>query len=300
MNAQKQDLRKPGLWAGLCLLMLVLAAPAAWCQGSGQSPSQGQGQSNPPKPAEKVPPDKPTVALEPPAPAVNPEEEAALKAFMDVKPAEAPKLVQLGEEFLKKYPETRYAGGVYARLTTAYLSTGQEDKVFAAGDKALEFNPDNVDVLALLAMVLPRRVDMRSLDAQQKLQKAETYAQRVMAVLSTLPKPEGLSEEDFTRAKNDKLALAHGGLGFINFQRQKFAESAAELEQAVKLASSPDPVDYYVLGLAGLNSRRYADAIAAFGHCAEVSGAMQDRCKKAGEEAKKVAAAHPSAPAPKP
>ena len=41
---------------------------------------------------------------------------------------------------------------------------------------------------------------------------------------------------------------AHSGLGLIDIDHQKFEDARTELMQAVQLASSPDPVDYFLLG----------------------------------------------------
>jgi len=90
--------------------------------------------------------------------------------------------------------------------------------------------------------------------------------------------------------------MAHSGLGFVYFHRQKYADSATELEQATKLASTPDPVDYFLLGVVLEQTKRYTDAVAAYGHCADVSGVMQARCKQALESARKQAAAKSAPP----
>jgi len=271
------------IWAGL--LVLFLASPI-WAEGQGY----GQ-QQNPPKPpAQPAQPGQPAPA--PPqssAPPINKEEEDAYKAFYDLK-GDPQRKIQLGEEFLKKFPESRYREGVYSLLTTSYLDLGQTDKMFAAGEKALELNPKNVDVLSLMVLVMPRRVNPSELDADQKLDKSEKYGKQAMALLEGMQKPAGLSDEDFVKAKNEKLSMCHSGLGIVYFHRQKYADSAAELEQATKLAVVPDPADFFVLGLAYMNTKRFSDAAGAFGHCSSASGPLQERCKQGMEQAKKQAA----------
>jgi hypothetical protein len=85
-------------------------------------------------------------------PKVNKAEEAAYKGVLAAQGGDPAMQIQVGEEFITKFPMSRYVGGVYGMLTTAYYTTGNTDKMFAAGAKALELDPDNVDVLALLAM----------------------------------------------------------------------------------------------------------------------------------------------------
>ena len=126
-----------------------------------------------------------------------------------------------GEDFIKKFPESHYLPGVYAQLTTAYFATGDEDKMFAAGTKALELNPDNVDVLSLLAMAMPRRVRSTTPDAAQQMQKAEAYAHHAIELIPNLPKPPEVDDATFEKAKNDKLSMAHSGLGLIDINHRQ-------------------------------------------------------------------------------
>jgi serine/threonine protein kinase/class 3 adenylate cyclase len=117
------------------------------------------------------------------APGPDPaEEEVAYKALLETR-GSAQQRIQVGEDFLKKYPGSRYREGVYSRLSADYLGAGQEDKMFAAGEKALELNPNNVDVLALLALTMPRRIRANSPDASGILDRSENYAKRGINLL---------------------------------------------------------------------------------------------------------------------
>src|SRR5689334_1543207 len=84
-------------------------------------------------------------------------EEDAYKAFYDARAGDPANQVRLGEDFISKFPDSHYLGTVYSQLMNAYMSVNQQDKMFAAGEKAIELNPDDVDALSLLAMALPRR-----------------------------------------------------------------------------------------------------------------------------------------------
>jgi len=279
-------------WLALLALLWVAAGGSA----AGATPPQGygQGQQNPPKPP---PPQPAPITLDTPsAPAPNLEEDAALKTFTELKREDVARQIELGEEFLKKYPGSRYNAVVYARLAPAYLAVAQEDKMFAAGEKALELNPDNVDILALMGMLLPRRAG--TLDADQKLQKAEKYSKRTIELLAAMQKPDGLTEEEFNAAKNQKLSMAHSGLGLTYLQRQRYGDSVAELEQATKLVKEAEPTDFYLLGVAYQKAQRFSDAATAFGKCGEAQWGWQDRCKKGAEDSKKLAATQPQPPKP--
>jgi tetratricopeptide (TPR) repeat protein len=249
------------------------------------SAQYGQGKEVPAQPAQ--PPaagDKGKTA----GPPVNKVEEDAYKALYAARNGSPATQIQLGEDFVTKFPQSHYLMGVYSQLTTAYYAQGQEDKMFVAGTKAIELNPDNVDVLALLAMAMPRRVKSNTPDAQQQYQKAEGYARRAIELIPNLTKPDTVDDATFEKAKNDKLSMAHSGLGLIDLQHSKFEDARTELSQAVQLASAPDPVDYYLLGNADVQASYYNDAVAAYEKCA-ASGPLVAQCKAREESAKKDA-----------
>jgi tetratricopeptide (TPR) repeat protein len=219
-------------------------------------------------------------------PAVSKEEEAAYKKVYDGRAGDPKVLIGAGEDFLAKYPMSIYAGAVYSELTTAYLNTGQEDKFLVAGNKALEINPDNVDVLPLMAMAIPRRVNSKTPDAPQQLQKALTFGHHGVDLLNSMPKPAELDDPTFQKVKNDKLAMCHSGIGVAEFQLGKYPEAIPELNQSVTLASVPDPVDYFLLGKADQATNHFTDAIAAYTKCA-ANGPLQAQCKASLDQTKK-------------
>ena len=217
---------------------------------------------------------------------INKAEEAAYKAFYAAQGGDPAMQIQLGEDFAAKFPMSKYLPGVYGTLTAAYYSTGATDKMFAAGAKTLELDPNNVDVLALLAMAIPRRVKTTSPDYPEQAKKAESYAHHAIELIPALTKPDTVDDATFEKAKNDKLSLAHSGLGLIAINNKKYADAKTELEQAVKLASSPDPVDYFLLGNADLLGSYYHAAITAYEQCA-ASGPLTAQCKAREDSAKK-------------
>jgi hypothetical protein len=61
------------------------------------------------------------------------------------------------------------------------------------------------------------------------------------------------------------------------------------------LDPEPDPVDYYVLGMANDRTNHFTDAIAAFDKCS-AAGAMQAQCRTMSAETKRRAATNLEAP----
>ncbi len=230
-----------------------------------------------------------------PAP-VNKEEEAAYKAYDGAGPGDLATKAKLGEEFLLKYPESRYRPLVFSTLTMTYYNAGQIPKMVETGAKDVELTPTDVNILALMGQIMPRVLSKDPAEASKQLTLAEGYAKRAIEITPTIAKPPALTDEAFTAAKNVVLAMAHSGLGLIHIKRQKFGEAISELELAVKLDTQPDPVNYFLLGLANENASHFDDAAAAFTKCAAIPGQLQATCKAGIAEAKKKAETELSAP----
>lgn len=218
----------------------------------------------------------------------NKAEESAFKALLAAQYGDPSALVQLAEVFVTKFPTSQYLPAIYGVLTTSYFATGEMDKMFAAGARAVQLDPGNVDVMSLLAMAIPRRVKAGTQEGAEQLQVAEVYAHRAIEAIPAMAKPAELNDAAFAKAKNDELALAHSGLGAIAIAHQKYDEARTELIEAVRLASSPDPVDYYLLGITDMKGSYYQDAIEAYEQCA-VPGPLMVTCKDRAESAKHYA-----------
>lgn len=219
---------------------------------------------------------------------VDKSEESAFRDFQKVSPEEMGKKIDLGEKFLKKYPKSNYRAVVYSGLTSAYLVTNQVQKMQESGEMALALNPKDVLVLAMLGQTIPRVINASTPEPQKQLDKAEKYAKQAIEQIPLLPKPANASDQEFTQAKNQTLAIAHSGLGLVDFRRGDFAGTIAELEQSVQLDPKGDVTNYYVLGVANYNAKHYEDAFKAFDQCARFSGNLQSTCRESGEKAKSL------------
>ncbi len=233
----------------------------------------------------------PTATTPADAPKIDPEEEAAYKAFTDTKPEEDDKRIQLGTAFVAKYPNSKYAASVYSGLTQNEYDKQDVAKVEADGDKALSLSPDDVSVLVLVGWVIPHAYNPDDPNAAKRLDKAEAYEKHALSLLPNLPKPANLTDEQFGTIKTAAESQAHSALGLIYFRKQNFDQAVTELKTATSLAKNPDPTDYYVLGISQKALKNYADAGDSFTKCAAIPGGLQARCKDQAEQVKKMPAA---------
>ena len=280
---------KSFIWkAGASALLGLFVFSLGWSQGQGggtTAPAQGGGQ---------VQPGTPAAEQAPPAPQVSKEElDAYNKYVVDVKAAaDARQRINLGETFLAAYPNSMFAGNVHGQLTMNYLTVNDVEKMIASGEKALASDPNNVDVLPLMAFAIPRKNGT----TVQQLETAMNYARRAINLLSTMPKPVEMDDATFAKVKNEKLAQCRSGMGTAYFKTGHYDEAVTELSQAVRLDPNPDPVDYYVLGLSNERGSHFTDAIAAFDKCAAMTSSLQPNCRNLSAETKKKAANSLEAP----
>jgi tetratricopeptide (TPR) repeat protein len=257
---------------------------------SGQQPSTNKQQ----KPAESG------SSLDVPGsqPPVNAEEDAAVKAFQAIPNSDLEKKIAAGEDFLKKYPESRYRPVVYSALTFEYIQSGKVDKAFDVGEKEVALKPDDVQTMAVLSQTIPRAINASTPEPEKQLAKAETYGKRALEITPTITKPDGMADQNFNAAKNATLAMAHSGLGLVYFRRGKYNDAIPELEQSVKIDPNPtpDPVNLYVLGMSNQKASHYEEAAAVFSKCAAIAGGLQTACKNGAEEAKKQSSTQLSSP----
>jgi len=279
----------PSIRSSIRILGILLAGSLTLAPGL-----FAQQQQAPPKadaPAKAAPAPAKPAAVD--TSSVDPDEQKAYKAFFDTKPEASDQQIKLGEAFLQKYPNSIYTQSVYSRLVAAYYDKQDMTKLYAASDKALALNPKDVHVLVLVGWVIPHFYDPNDMDADRRLDKAESYEKQALEYLPTLPKPEGTSDEQFAKGKAVAESQAHSALGLIYFRRQDFANSVGEMQKATAGQATPDPVDFYVMGVDQFQLKRYSDAADSFHKCAQSPGAMQDRCKSKEADAKKQATAQP-------
>ena len=204
----------------------------------------------------------------------------------------------MGEDFLTKYPQSRYRSEILIWQVRGYLGLGQLDKMEAAGEKELAILPNDAQTMAVMGSSLPRSIT-NSMTAEQKtkaLDDAEEYSKQALELVPTISKPPGVTDEQFVSAKNMVQSMAVRGLGLVAFRRGKYAEAIPNLEQATKFDPNPDPVIYLMLGISNEKSSHFDDAITAFTKCAAIQSSLEATCKKGIDEAKKLGATQLSVP----
>jgi len=214
----------------------------------------------------------------------DPKQQSAYKKFLAVNLQEPDKKIEMGTQFLKKYPTSPYTEAVDVALTNAYLAKQDWKNFYTYADKALAQNPDEIDVLTTVGWVIPHQYDPSVPGAAQQLQTAEADEKHALDLLAKVPKPKDMSDQEFAATKAQKSQQAHSALGLVYFRQGDYTDSVSELQQSTQSAASPDPTDLFVLGVDLQNLNRHAQAAKAFEQCSQIAGALQDRCKQSASD----------------
>jgi tetratricopeptide (TPR) repeat protein len=189
------------------------------------------------------------------------------------------KKIQLGNNFLEKYPKGPLAERVDVGMMDVYRAQQDWKNSYAFADRALAIAPDDVDVLTTIGWTIPHVYSPDDPDADQELAKAETLARHALDVMAKMPKPPGMSDAQFAAARAKRTFQAHSALGLVYFRREDYGKSASELELATKGNPVQDQTDLFVLGVDLQNLNRFTEAAEAFGGCSQMAGPLQAQCK---------------------
>ena len=160
--------------------------------------------------------------------------------------------VELADKYLADYPETNFADKVQEFKLQAYQKLNDSAQIQTAAAKLLEVSPDHFHALYLLSYLMPRTIDAQDPDMGQKLDRAAEYARRGLQGVGSLPKPEGLSDPDFQKQKDQATAVFHQTAGFVSLQKKNYSQAERELRQSAEM-NPTDSLGFYWLGLAYLS-----------------------------------------------
>ena len=125
-----------------------------------------------------------------------------------------------------QFPKSKYLDSVYGAYLVALNQTGAAAKIPGIAEKGLENFPDNEDLLLFLTD--------HSLSRKQP-DRALTYANRLVAVLSRRPRREGFSAADWERKRSAGLARGYWTAGVIYGERSQFVAADKNLRAALPL-----------------------------------------------------------------
>ena len=198
------------------------------------------------------------------------EEFAAYQRFIrETKPDEQIRIV---EDFLLQYPDSELKEYAFQTATQAYQTKNDYPRVLTYGELTLAENPDNLVALLILASSIAERTGKNDEDRDEKLTQAEEYAKRALDLLPRMPQPSGVAAPRWEQTKREAAASSHAALGMVNLIREDFFRAELEFKRSADLATSPDPVTFYRLGLCYSFQKNFDSALEALDRADSVGG----------------------------
>ena len=175
--------------------------------------------------------------------------------------------VARAEDFLSAYPQSALQGPAAVYQMEAFKALNDFEGVLSSGERVLRLLPENLRALLTLASAIPNAVRGGTED-RALLDRAESYAERALAVMKEKEIPRSIRLEDWKRFRAGMASEAHEALGHVAAKRGRIERAAEEFEVAVLL--NPDPVgrQFYRLGAAYVAVGRTTDARAALNRAA--------------------------------
>ncbi|HUB81685.1 MAG TPA: hypothetical protein VMB03_22960 [Bryobacteraceae bacterium] len=144
-------------------------------------------------------------------------------------------------------PKCKYLDEAYASYLYALSQTGQSAKLTPVAEKALANFPENTDLLLVL---------VNSTFAANQSERAEAYANRLVAAWGRKTRPEGVAESDFEKEKSGGLSKGYWVSGVVAGQRSQWSAADKNLRAALPYVKGNNammaPALFY-LGLANYN-----------------------------------------------
>jgi tetratricopeptide (TPR) repeat protein len=172
------------------------------------------------------------------------------------------KAIAAAENLITKYTDSDFTSTALNIEADAWQKKGDFNKMEIYADRVLEVNPMDSQALLMLAKHYATHTRENDLDREEKLGKAEKYANLLIEVAKTLPKPSAqFTDEQWAAARKDTAAEAYNVIGQANLTRKKYDAAAAGFKSAVDSASAPEPAYMVRLALALQSGGKYDEAI---------------------------------------
>jgi len=193
-------------------------------------------------------------AAPPKAPAPKSKEElAALQALVNAR-SSPDATIKAAEELLTKFADTDFKDMALFSEAGAYEEKRDIDKAQTYAERALEANPKYFQASLMLAELLAQNTRENDLDKEEKLTKADKYANDAIQMLKDAPKPNPqIPDQQWEEAKKDLTAEGHNALGLVALVRKKYDLAFTEFKTAADGAAHAEPA-YQVREASALQS----------------------------------------------
>jgi tetratricopeptide (TPR) repeat protein len=188
------------------------------------------------------------------------------------------KRIELADALTTRNPKSQYLPALGELRFNSYRQLGDNAGALAAAEKTLETDQTKEDMLIFVAN--------QYVEKKRDPDKVLAYSAKVVELMDTKPKPEGVSDDDWAKKKKTMSGLAHYMSGTTLFDQKKLAAADKELRAALPLVEGNDQLKAATLFYAGLTNyqmKKIPDALKFNQQCAAIKSPFQ---AKAAENAR--------------
>ena len=155
---------------------------------------------------------------------------------------------QAMEAFITQYPNSIVKTEAMEQAMGAYQTVGNSQKVEQLARQLLQVQPNNVRALAIVVFIERSQIK----DAATG-KKARDDAEKGLQALPNWTKPEGVTDADYEKMRNQMAGIFAGTAAFGALQQQDYAAAQKFYEQALKVDPN-DLANNYQMAIALLQS----------------------------------------------
>ncbi|HXA07440.1 MAG TPA: hypothetical protein VNY30_21495 [Bryobacteraceae bacterium] len=185
------------------------------------------------------------------------------------------KKADLIETLQQRNPQSQYMAQLLPQALQAYQQTNDTEHATALAEKALATDPNNDDMLLVAANGY--------LQKGKDSEKVVTYSNKLIEVLNSKPKPEGVSDADWGNRKQTVTGIAHYMIGKQYFNDKKYGPADKELRIALPLVENNaqlKPEVLFLLGFANYKMENIMEALKFNQQCAAIKSSFQAQAAK--------------------
>jgi hypothetical protein len=183
-------------------------------------------------------------------------------------------VIDLGETLRQQSPSGDYAAKLAQPLFIAYRQA-DPPKAVAFAEQILATDQSSADMLLVVADSY----------AQQNKEPAKihAYSAKIVEIMGSQPKPEGMSDADWNNRKTVVTGLAHYMSGKLYYVEKNYAKADGELRAALPMAetnATMKPEVLFFLGFANYQLKKPQDAANYYRACAAIKSPFQTNAAK--------------------
>jgi tetratricopeptide (TPR) repeat protein len=136
------------------------------------------------------------------------------------------------------------------------------EKMVIYAERALETDAQNYQSMILLAGGFAQKTREHDLDKEEKLGKAEKYANQAIEVIKSAPRPRAdITDEQWEGARKDMSSQAYDALGLAALARKKYDDAIKNFKASLDTAANQDPATKVRLAASYNFAGKYDEAI---------------------------------------